>query len=60
MSQLKYAFYTGCSAKGVAPELYDSTRLVAEKLGMELIELEAATCCGAGAVQEKDEFLRSF
>ena len=57
MSQLKYAFYTGCSAKGVAPELYDSTRLVAEKLGMELIELEAATCCGAGAVQEKDEFL---
>ena len=57
MSQLKYAFYTGCSAKGVAPELYNSTYLVAEKLGMELIELEAATCCGAGAVQEKDEFL---
>lgn len=57
MSNLKYAFYTGCSAKGVAPELYDSTKLVAEKLGMELIELEAATCCGAGAVQEKDEFL---
>ncbi|MDM7274385.1 CoB--CoM heterodisulfide reductase iron-sulfur subunit B family protein [Sulfurihydrogenibium azorense] len=54
---LKYAFYTGCSAKGVAPELYDSTKLVAEKLGMELIELEAATCCGAGAVQEKDEFM---
>ncbi len=57
MADLKYAFYTGCSAKGVAPELYDSTMLVAEKLGMELIELEAATCCGAGAVQEKDEFL---
>jgi len=57
MSNLKYAFYTGCSAKGVAPELYNSTKLVAEKLGMELIELEAATCCGAGAVQEKDEFL---
>ncbi len=57
MAELKYAFYTGCSAKGVAPELYDSTFLVAEKLGMELIELEAATCCGAGAVQEKDEFL---
>ncbi|NPA58221.1 MAG: heterodisulfide reductase subunit B [Aquificae bacterium] len=54
---LRYAFYTGCSAKGVAPELYNSTKLVAEKLGMELIELEAATCCGAGAVQEKDEFL---
>jgi len=57
MAELKYAFYTGCSAKGVAPELYNSTKLVAEKLGMELIELEAATCCGAGAVQEKDEFL---
>ena len=57
MGNLRYAFYTGCSAKGVAPELYNSTKLVAEKLGMELIELEAATCCGAGAVQEKDEFL---
>ncbi len=57
MAELRYAFYTGCSAKGVAPELYNSTKLVAEKLGMELIELEAATCCGAGAVQEKDEFL---
>ncbi len=57
MANLRYAFYTGCSAKGVAPELYNSTKLVAEKLGMELIELEAATCCGAGAVQEKDEFL---
>ncbi|NPA13125.1 MAG: heterodisulfide reductase subunit B [Aquificae bacterium] len=57
MAELKYAFFTGCAAKGVAPELYNSTKLVAEKLGMELIELEAATCCGAGAVQEKDEFL---
>ncbi len=57
MANLRYAFYTGCSAKGVAPELYNSTKLVAEKLGMELIELEAATCCGAGAVQERDEFL---
>jgi len=57
MTELKYAFYTGCSAKGIAPELYNSTKLVAKKLGMELIELEAATCCGAGAVQEKDEFL---
>ena len=57
MAELRYAFYTGCSAKGVAPELYNSTKLVAEKLGMELIELEAATCCGAGAVQERDEFL---
>ena len=57
MGNLRYAFYTGCSAKGVAPELYNSTKLVAEKLGMELIELEAATCCGAGAVQERDEFL---
>ncbi len=57
MADLKYAFYTGCSAKGVAPELYESTKLVAERLGMELIELDAASCCGAGAVQEKDEFL---
>ena len=30
----KYAFYPGCVARGGAPELYDSTMAVADKLGL--------------------------
>ena len=51
---MKYAFYTGCAAKGACPELYVSTRLVTEKLGMELVELTSAACCGAGVITEAD------
>lgn len=49
---LKYAYYTGCAAKGVCPELHDSTLAVARALGMELVELTAASCCGAGVIGE--------
>lgn len=51
---MRYAFYPGCVAKGTCPELYHSTYKVAEKLGMELVELEEATCCGAGVMQAKN------
>lgn len=54
---MKYAYYPGCVAKSSAPELYNSTALVAEKLGIELVELTAASCCGAGVVNEGDQFL---
>ncbi len=51
---MKFAFYTGCAAKGACPELYISTQLVAQKLGLELVELTSASCCGAGVVTEAD------
>jgi succinate dehydrogenase / fumarate reductase cytochrome b subunit len=54
MSELKYAFWPGCVSKGAAPELYQSTNLVAGELGIELVELEAATCTGAGIIQEQN------
>ncbi len=54
---MKFAYYPGCVAKSSAPELYNSTALVAEKLGIELVELTAASCCGAGVVNEGDPFL---
>jgi len=54
---MKYAYYPGCVAKSSAPELHSSTALVAEKLGIELAELTAASCCGAGVVNEGDPFL---
>ncbi len=54
---LKYAFYTGCTAKNSTPELLKSTNAIANKLGIELIELKEASCCGASHLQDFDEFL---
>ncbi|HXK34285.1 MAG TPA: CoB--CoM heterodisulfide reductase iron-sulfur subunit B family protein [Dehalococcoidia bacterium] len=50
----KYAFWPGCVSKGAAPELYVSTNRVARELGIELVELESATCTGAGVIQEQN------
>lgn len=50
--KLRYAYYTGCAAKGVCPELHQSTLAVAEALGIELVELKASSCCGAGVIGE--------
>lgn len=49
---LKYALYPGCAAQGATPELYQSAMAVIGKLGIEVIELRAASCCGAGVVTE--------
>jgi len=51
---LKYALYPGCAAKGATPELYQSTMAIIGKLGVEVVELTAASCCGAGVVAEAD------
>ena len=49
---MKYALYTGCVAKGAARELLGASLLVCEKLGIELVEMTAAACCGAGVIGE--------
>ncbi|MGH9896366.1 MAG: heterodisulfide reductase-related iron-sulfur binding cluster, partial [bacterium] len=51
---MKYALYPGCAAKGATPELYQSTMAVIGRLGLEVVELEAASCCGAGVVTEAE------
>jgi succinate dehydrogenase / fumarate reductase cytochrome b subunit len=51
---MKYAFYTGCAAKGACPELYQSAVKVANLLGIELEEMKSAACCGAGVIREGD------
>jgi succinate dehydrogenase / fumarate reductase cytochrome b subunit len=49
---MKYALYPGCAAQGATPELYQSTRAIIGRLGIEVVELTAAACCGAGVVTE--------
>lgn len=57
MKQLKYALFTGCTAKESTPELMMSTMAIAKKLGIELVVLDEASCCGASHLQDFDEFL---
>ena len=46
----RFAFYTGCVAKGSCPELYTSTVKVCKRLGIELEELRDVGCTGAGVL----------
>ncbi len=48
------AYYKGCLASLSAKELDSSTRALAPRVGLELIELESVTCCGAGDIHEAE------
>jgi succinate dehydrogenase / fumarate reductase cytochrome b subunit len=48
------AYYTGCLAALSAKELDTSTRALAPKIGLDLVTLEAVTCCGAGDIHEAE------
>jgi succinate dehydrogenase / fumarate reductase, cytochrome b subunit len=50
----KVAYYKGCLASLSAKELDISTQALAPKVGLELDELEAVTCCGAGDIHEAE------
>lgn len=49
---MKYALYTGCVAKGAGRENLVAAQLACEKLGIELLEMTDAACCGAGVINE--------
>lgn len=51
---LRFALYPGCAAKGATPELYQSTMAIVGRLGIDVVELAAASCCGAGVVTEAE------
>jgi succinate dehydrogenase / fumarate reductase, cytochrome b subunit len=50
----KVAYYKGCLASLSAKELDISTQALAPKVGLELEELDAVTCCGAGDIHEAE------
>ena len=54
---LKYAYFPGCVAQGACRELYQSTHEISQALGIELIELKQAACCGSGTFKEESQFL---
>jgi succinate dehydrogenase / fumarate reductase cytochrome b subunit len=48
------AYYRGCLASLSAKELDTSTRALAPKVGLALVDLETVTCCGAGDIHEAE------
>src|SRR5438105_9831517 len=50
----KVAYYKGCLASLSARELDTSTQALAPRVGLELVELESVTCCGAGDIHEAE------
>lgn len=55
--QLQYAYFPGCVAQGACRELDQSTKAVAQALGIELVELKKASCCGSGTFKEDSQLL---
>jgi len=51
---MKFAYYPGCSARSTCAELNEATHIVAAKLGLELLQLESATCTGARELRAID------
>ena len=51
---MKYAYFPGCVALDSCKELDLATREVTKDLGIELVDLPEASCCGAGNLQEKN------
>jgi succinate dehydrogenase / fumarate reductase, cytochrome b subunit len=54
---LQYAYFPGCVAQGACRELYQSTQEITQALGIQLIELKKAACCGSGTFKETSQLL---
>ena len=54
---MKLAYWPGCVSRGFTPELHGSMAKVAPMLDLELVELDRASCCGAGVVAEHNQEL---
>ena len=50
----RVAYFKGCLASLSAKELDSATKALAPKVGLELVELETVTCCGAGDIHEAE------
>lgn len=57
LSHLRYAYYPGCVAQGACRELHQSTVALTKALGIELVELKKAACCGSGTFKEDSQLL---
>jgi succinate dehydrogenase / fumarate reductase cytochrome b subunit len=54
---VKVAYWPGCVSRGFTPELHGSMAKIAPMLDLELVELDRASCCGAGVIAEHNQEL---
>jgi succinate dehydrogenase / fumarate reductase cytochrome b subunit len=54
---MKVAYWPGCVSRGFTPELHGAMEKVAPLLDLELMELDRASCCGAGVIAEHSQEL---
>ncbi|WP_148134357.1 CoB--CoM heterodisulfide reductase iron-sulfur subunit B family protein [Candidatus Formimonas warabiya] len=54
---MRYAYFPGCSLSSTGIEFGLSNKLVAKKLGVELVEMPDWNCCGASAAHLTDHML---
>lgn len=57
MTQMKYSYFPGCSADSTGIAYTESTKYVADKIGLELVEINDWCCCGTSAARMTDEDL---
>ena len=51
---MKYAYYPGCSPQSTTREVDAVTRKIAQVLGIELLDLNGAACCGSVEMRAND------
>src|SRR3712207_5811151 len=54
---MRVAYWPGCVSRGFTPELHGAMEKVAPLLDIELLELDRASCCGAGVIAEHSQEL---
>ncbi len=54
---MKVAYWPGCVSRGFTPELHGAMAKIAPLLDLELVELDRASCCGAGVLAEHSQEL---
>ncbi len=51
---LRYAYYPGCASQAITKEANETTRIISERLGIDLHDMPKANCCGAGLLTDYD------
>ncbi len=54
---MRVAYWPGCVSRGFTPELHGSMQKIAPLLDLDLVELDRASCCGAGVIAEHNQEL---
>ncbi len=57
---ITYVYYPGCVAQESGKELDNATKFIAEKLGINLLQMPEASCCGGGIIDGFDANLKLF